>query len=181
MCLTNHYFVCLFVVVFSLKHSEIQITWFGIHFVFFVKTCVEQLIFTPVFKSISFWYEFLTFQTTNRQNGFSCANCNAKTTTLWRRNNKGEPVCNACGLHFKLRGVRSLFFIKRTKNLVLKMLLIFISLTKNHLKVSKFQKQIFLFSFEPKNERNYFLDSALASEMSEIKKNEGTLLKSIDH
>ena len=29
------------------------------------------------------------------------------------------------------------------------------------LMVSKFQKQIFLFSFEPKNERNYFLNSAL--------------------
>ena len=29
--------------------------------------------------------------------------------------------------------------------------------------VSKFQKQIFLFSFEPKDERNYFLISALAS------------------
>ena len=43
------------------------------------------------------------------------------------------------------------------------------------LKVSKFRKQIFLFSFERKNERNYFLNSALASKMSQIKKNEGTL------
>ena len=33
----------------------------------------------------------------------------------------------------------------------------------NILKVSKFQKQIFLFSFEPKNKRSYFLISALAS------------------
>ena len=33
------------------------------------------------------------------------------------------------------------------------------------LKVSKFQKQIFLFSFEPKTERNYFLNSALVSKM----------------
>ena len=44
------------------------------------------------------------------------------------------------------------------------------------IKVSKFQKQIFLFSFEPKTERNYFLNSALASKMSQMKKNEGTLL-----
>ena len=36
------------------------------------------------------------------------------------------------------------------------------------LKVSKFQKQIFLFSFEPKNKRNYFLNSALASKMGQI-------------
>ena len=33
---------------------------------------------------------------------------------------------------------------------------------KLYLKVSKFHKQIFLFSFEPKNERNYFLISALS-------------------
>ena len=34
------------------------------------------------------------------------------------------------------------------------------------IKVNWFQKQIFLFSFEPKNERNYFLISALASKKS---------------
>ena len=39
------------------------------------------------------------------------------------------------------------------------------------LKVSKFQRQIFLFSFEPKNEWNYSLNSALAYKMSQIKKN----------
>ena len=44
------------------------------------------------------------------------------------------------------------------------------------LKVSKFQKQIFLFLFKPKNERNYFLISALASKNGSNKKNEGTLL-----
>ena len=38
------------------------------------------------------------------------------------------------------------------------------------LKVSKFQKEIFLFSFEPNNERNYFLSSDLASKMSQIMK-----------
>ena len=32
---------------------------------------------------------------------------------------------------------------------------------KTPLKVIKFQKQIFLFSFEPQTERNYFLSSAL--------------------
>ena len=44
------------------------------------------------------------------------------------------------------------------------------------LKVSKFQKQIFLFSFEPKNEWNHFLISALASKNGLNQKNEGTLL-----
>ena len=43
------------------------------------------------------------------------------------------------------------------------------------LKVSEFKKQIFLSSFEPKDEQNYFLNSALASKATQIK-NEGTLL-----
>ena len=46
----------------------------------------------------------------------------------------------------------------------------------NHIKVSKFRKQIFLLSFEPKNERNYFLISALASNNGSNQKSEGTLL-----
>ena len=37
------------------------------------------------------------------------------------------------------------------------------------IKVSKFEKQTFLFSLEPKNKRNYFLNSALACKMSLIK------------
>ena len=43
-------------------------------------------------------------------------------------------------------------------------------------KVSKFQKQIFLFSFEPKKEQNYFLISALASKNGSIQEDEGSLL-----
>ncbi|CAH1975779.1 unnamed protein product [Acanthoscelides obtectus] len=43
--------------------------------------------------------------TGNRRNGVSCANCKTQNTTLWRRNNQGEPVCNACGLYFKLHNV----------------------------------------------------------------------------
>ena len=39
------------------------------------------------------------------------------------------------------------------------------------LKVSKFQKQILLFSFEPKNKWNNVLNFALASKMSQIKRN----------
>ena len=37
-------------------------------------------------------------------------------------------------------------------------------------KVGKFQNQIFLFSFELKTKQNYFLNSSLASTMSQIKK-----------
>ena len=41
------------------------------------------------------------------------------------------------------------------ENLTMKYIAIMFSM--NSLKVCKFQKQIFLFSFPPKNERNYFL------------------------
>ncbi|XP_078072563.1 transcription factor GATA-6 isoform X2 [Mustelus asterias] len=41
----------------------------------------------------------------SRRIGLACANCHTTTTTLWRRNAEGEPVCNACGLYMKLHGV----------------------------------------------------------------------------
>ncbi|ODM96884.1 Transcription factor GATA-5 [Orchesella cincta] len=44
-------------------------------------------------------------QGNTRRQGMTCSNCQTSTTTLWRRNNQGDPVCNACGLYFKLHGV----------------------------------------------------------------------------
>uniref|UniRef100_A0A1B0DHV9 Uncharacterized protein n=1 Tax=Phlebotomus papatasi TaxID=29031 RepID=A0A1B0DHV9_PHLPP len=41
----------------------------------------------------------------NNQKDMSCTNCGTLTTTIWRRNIRGEMVCNACGLYFKLHGV----------------------------------------------------------------------------
>ncbi|XP_055924322.1 GATA zinc finger domain-containing protein 7-like [Argiope bruennichi] len=38
----------------------------------------------------------------SRRMGLYCSNCQTTNTSLWRRNNQGEPVCNACGLYFKL-------------------------------------------------------------------------------
>ncbi|XP_054082796.1 polyglutamine-repeat protein pqn-41 isoform X1 [Zeugodacus cucurbitae] len=35
----------------------------------------------------------------------SCSNCGTLTTTIWRRSIRGEMVCNACGLYFKLHGI----------------------------------------------------------------------------
>lgn len=39
------------------------------------------------------------------QKDMSCSNCGTLTTTIWRRSIRGEIVCNACGLYFKLHGV----------------------------------------------------------------------------
>lgn len=40
-----------------------------------------------------------------RRVDLACSNCGTRTTTIWRRNMRGEMVCNACGLYFKLHGV----------------------------------------------------------------------------
>ncbi|KAI8149316.1 hypothetical protein BJV82DRAFT_479828, partial [Fennellomyces sp. T-0311] len=34
-----------------------------------------------------------------------CTNCETTNTPLWRRNDRGEPLCNACGLFLKLHGM----------------------------------------------------------------------------
>ncbi|KAJ6223498.1 hypothetical protein RDWZM_002043 [Blomia tropicalis] len=49
----------------------------------------------------------------NRRAGLTCSNCKTATTTLWRRNNQGEPVCNACGLYYKLHNVNRPLSMKK--------------------------------------------------------------------
>ncbi|XP_042338272.1 erythroid transcription factor-like, partial [Plectropomus leopardus] len=43
--------------------------------------------------------------TVTPRKGTQCVNCWTETTTLWRRNATGQPVCNACGLYYKLHQV----------------------------------------------------------------------------
>lgn len=57
-------------------------------------------------KMLPFFSPCFRKQSTARREGTSCANCKTTQTTLWRRNPNGEPVCNACGLYYKLHNVR---------------------------------------------------------------------------
>lgn len=50
----------------------------------------------------------------------ACQNCHTTTTPLWRRDNNGHTICNACGLYYKLHGIHrpvemKKSFIKRRK------------------------------------------------------------------
>ncbi|XP_018014502.1 uncharacterized protein LOC108671460 [Hyalella azteca] len=42
---------------------------------------------------------------TGKNMGVVCSNCSTNNTRLWRRNPKGDIVCNACGLYYKLHNV----------------------------------------------------------------------------
>ncbi|KAH9392793.1 Transcription factor GATA-4 [Tyrophagus putrescentiae] len=41
-----------------------------------------------------------------RKMGLSCVNCSTKITSMWRRTPEGESICNACGLYYRLNGVK---------------------------------------------------------------------------
>eukprot|EP00096_Caligus_rogercresseyi_P003953 TRINITY_DN1796_c0_g1_i1.p1 TRINITY_DN1796_c0_g1~~TRINITY_DN1796_c0_g1_i1.p1 ORF type:complete len:331 (-),score=80.51 TRINITY_DN1796_c0_g1_i1:290-1282(-) len=51
--------------------------------------------------------------TTPKREGTICSNCKTTNTTLWRRNNNGEPVCNACGLYHKLHKIARPITLKK--------------------------------------------------------------------
>ncbi|PTU25392.1 hypothetical protein P175DRAFT_0427839 [Aspergillus ochraceoroseus IBT 24754] len=44
----------------------------------------------------------------------SCQNCGTTVTPLWRRDENGHPICNACGLYFKLHGCYRPTTMKKT-------------------------------------------------------------------
>ncbi|KAG5443827.1 hypothetical protein CSKR_100056, partial [Clonorchis sinensis] len=63
---------------------------------------------TPTFEST-----MLNLHQANRRPGQICTNCNTSATTLWRRNAEGDPVCNACGLYYKLHKVNRPISMKK--------------------------------------------------------------------
>ncbi|KAL3314359.1 Trans-acting T-cell-specific transcription factor GATA-3 [Cichlidogyrus casuarinus] len=51
--------------------------------------------------------------TSSKKVGTICANCQTAKTTLWRRNQSGESVCNACGLYYKLHQINRPISMKK--------------------------------------------------------------------
>lgn len=43
-----------------------------------------------------------------------CTNCQTTTTPLWRRDEEGNNICNACGLYFKLHGTHRPIGMRKT-------------------------------------------------------------------
>eukprot|EP00795_Rhopilema_esculentum_P000309 gene309-9964_t len=62
------------------------------------------------YKSLPAYYGSHHFGYTNdikpesrtKKSGNFCSNCKTTETTLWRRDTEGKPVCNSCGLYYKL-------------------------------------------------------------------------------
>ncbi|CAI2351886.1 unnamed protein product [Caenorhabditis sp. 36 PRJEB53466] len=52
-------------------------------------------------------------QNAQKRTGVTCVNCHTNNTTLWRRNGDGNPVCNACGLYFKLHKIERPITMKK--------------------------------------------------------------------
>nr|CDS31068.1 hypothetical protein HmN_000049100 [Hymenolepis microstoma] len=69
----------------------------------------------PLKQDLSAWelLGMLAYSYRKSERVTMCANCQTSATTLWRRNAEGEPVCNACGLYFKLHKVNRPLSMKK--------------------------------------------------------------------
>jgi hypothetical protein len=58
--------------------------------------------------------DFNTNKPITTEENIICANCQATTTPLWRRDAEGKTICNACGLYYKLHHVHRPATMMRT-------------------------------------------------------------------
>lgn len=113
-CITFYYCNILFSIaasVFWILHYFllVQYLFFIFHYwggIFYFEDLIQ---IRRLSWSVPHWCVSLC-QSASRRVGLSCTNCQTTTTTLWRRNAEGEPVCNACGLYMKLHGVRHRYY-----------------------------------------------------------------------
>ncbi|KAI8992077.1 hypothetical protein BDF20DRAFT_848107 [Mycotypha africana] len=75
----------------------------------------QQQHFTePIKNSFDSTVSSTPDSTTTTDTTLSCINCHTSTTPLWRRDEFGQPICNACGLYFKLHSIHRPITMKRS-------------------------------------------------------------------
>jgi len=89
--------------------AYLQVVWTLLGFIrSYLQACTVRLTST---HEVSLYYKLVVVcdcaqhGSNTKRAGLHCANCHTTTTTLWRRDVNGEPICNACGLYYKLHGV----------------------------------------------------------------------------
>jgi len=71
------------------------------------------------YKALSAYHNYFGYgdefkqETKSKKPGNFCSNCKTTETTLWRRDSEGKPVCNSCGLYYKLHKVNRPLAMKK--------------------------------------------------------------------